>query len=76
MAEVDLSKVGTDELTAEIVRRQQSTGPALDRDISVKDHGLLNDAIDQCRWGNIGLCGHYLIRAIPGLWPLGKILGV
>lgn len=75
MEKVDLSKADTAELIAEIVRRRQSTVPALDRNIGVKDHWLLNDAIDQCRWGNIGLCGHYLIRAIPGLWPLGKILG-
>jgi hypothetical protein len=75
MAEVDLSKVESFELMAELVRRRQSTGPALDRNVCVKDHGLLNDAIDQARWGNIGLCGHYLIRAIPGLWPLSKILG-
>lgn len=46
-----------------------------DNDDQVQDAAYLNDAVDQCRWGNIGLCGHYLIRAIPGLWPLGKILG-
>jgi hypothetical protein len=48
---------------------------APDGDNPVQDAPSLNDAVDQCRWGNIGLCAHYLIRAIPGLWPLGKILG-
>jgi hypothetical protein len=41
----------------------------------VKDKGSLANAIDQLRWGNVGLCAHYLIRAIPDLHPLGKILG-
>lgn len=73
---IDLSKVETAELVAEIVRRQRSTGPVTNRDTAtVTNHEALRDAIDQASWGNIGLCAHYLIRAIPGLWPLGKILG-
>ena len=72
----DLSKIETSELIAEIVRREQPNGAATTGDTAtVADRKALQDAIDQCRWGNIDLCGHYLIRAIPGLWPLGKILG-
>lgn len=74
MDKIDLSKIVTTELVAEIVRRRQAIGPSLDSKTCVNDYGLLNDAIDQCRWGNFDLCANYLIRAIPGLWPLGKIL--
>jgi hypothetical protein len=42
----------------------------------IESENDLREAISQLNAGNIGLCGHYLIRAIPGLWPLGKILGV
>lgn len=47
-----------------------------DDDDPIKDGGALNEAIDRARDGDIGLCGHFLIRAIPGLWPLRKILRV
>lgn len=46
-----------------------------DDDSPVADEDCLNKAIDQCRWGNVGMCGVYLIAAIPELWPLGKLLG-
>ena len=41
----------------------------------IESESDLREAISQLNAGNIGLCGHYLTRAIPGLWPLRKILG-
>ena len=57
--------------------RRPMTGPTIGepKPRLVESEGDLREAISQLNHGNIGLCGHYLIRAIPGLWPLGKILG-
>lgn len=69
----DISNFSDYEIEQEFMKRDLKIKP--DDDDQIQDVAYLDDAIDQARWGNIGLCAHYLIRAIPGLWPLGRILG-
>lgn len=68
-----ISTFDDDEIRAAFEDRGLKARP--EDDDPVEHTGDLNEAIDRAQDGDIGLCGHYLIRAIPGLWPLGKILG-
>jgi hypothetical protein len=41
----------------------------------LKDEDALEKSIDYARWGDLTSCGYFLIKALPGLWPIRKVPG-
>lgn len=72
MAEVGVLEEFESRVLIKELKRNYKIAP---EDDPVADNEDLIQAINYCQRGDIGMCGHYLIRAIPQLHPLGRILG-
>jgi hypothetical protein len=45
-------------------------------DATLQDEDSLDKAVNYARWGDFDSCSHFLIRAIPGLYPIQKVLSM
>ena len=65
---MDLAHVRTQDLREELKLRDEWPS-------QIASGGDLAKAIDYARWGNFELAVHYLVKAVPELYPLGRKLG-
>lgn len=72
MPEPKISDINDDDLIDEVERRDLHLAEESD---ALQDSSCLDKAVDYARWGDFGMAGYFLVQAVPGLHPIGKILG-